>query len=413
MGTSQPRDGLWYVSLIELIGFDDRDEWRFQRSSPLKLHPRSLTLESSLMWYLGIGTLTVLCLITTLLPFVPMAHGVFRVFEFPRTQIAVIAFGCLVLALLVLPVQDLLVQLIIGALVAVIAIQLVYIARFSPFWRRRSAQFKGNPADTPIINVLVCNVKQGNREYVRLCDLFQTVEPDLAIFMETDQKWIDALDKVGASYPHRMACPMDNAYGLLLYSRFPISEEETRFLLNDEVPSFHLTLTLEEGRDIRLIAVHPEPPVVYDDTIGRDAEIALVGQIVRNEDRPAMVTGDLNDVAWSRTTRRFLRISGMLDPREGRGQFNTFDARYPFLRWPLDHIFHSPQFQLVSMKRMPFVGSDHFPMFYRLALTTNEQGRREVDDATSEDIEEAKDLVDIESDRDRRPIGVDWEPKES
>jgi hypothetical protein len=78
--------------------------------------------------------------------------------------------------------------------------------------------------------------------------------------------------------------------------------------------------------------------------------------------------GDFNDVAWSRTSQMFKRIGGYLDPRIGRGLYATFPANLPFLRWPLDHLFMSPDFTLVDMKVLENVGSDHLPVIAKVCL---------------------------------------------
>jgi hypothetical protein len=48
--------------------------------------------------------------------------------------------------------------------------------------------------------------------------------------------------------------------------------------------------------------------------------------------------------------------------------FNTFHAKIPFMRWPLDHVFHSNDFVLGDLQRLPAFGSDHFPVYVRLVL---------------------------------------------
>ena len=87
------------------------------------------------------------------------------------------------------------------------------------------------------------------------------------------------------------------------------------------------------------------------------------------------MAGDFNDVAWSYTTDLFRDLSGLLDPRRGRGLYATFPADYPLLRWPLDHVFHSEALALVEMRRLGDVGSDHFPILVELAAVPERRGR--------------------------------------
>jgi len=351
--------------------------------------------------------LAALCLLASLIPLLPFGHGMVRSFDFGRLQ----AIGVSSLAILGAIIAGLNTQtLVLAAVMAAFAlcIQIVYVVRFTPLWPVQIARFEGSIEATPTISVLACNVKQGNRDYQKVIDLIEKRQPDIAVFMETDQSWADALQPCLSKFHERIEQPQNDGYGMILASRFPLCEREVRYLLNEEIPSISCVVQLSGGREIRVIAIHPEPPVPNSDTLGRDAEILVAAKFARDETLPVIVTGDLNDVAWSRTTRRFLRISGLLDPRQGRGMFNSFDARYWFLRWPLDHIFLSQDFELVSIERQQFVGSDHFPMFYRLALTSTDRNDTPPE-PSGDDIREADATITVEANRNRSPAGTDWE----
>jgi endonuclease/exonuclease/phosphatase (EEP) superfamily protein YafD len=125
----------------------------------------------------------------------------------------------------------------------------------------------------------------------------------------------------------------------------------------------------------------------------RDAELLLVGKRVHGAALPVIVCGDLNDVAWSRTTRLFQKTSRLLDPRKGRGLFSTFHARTPGFRFPLDHIFHSDDLRLVEMRRLPYVGSDHFPVYAALSYEPAARDEQEAPAADRADKQEASETI--------------------
>ena len=145
----------------------------------------------------------------------------------------------------------------------------------------------------------------------------------------------------------------------------------------------------------QLHCLHPRPPepVRDQDAAPRDAELVLVGREIAAGDQPAVVAGDLNDVAWSPTSELFLRVSGLLDPRMGRGLFNTFDANIPPLRFPLDHVFHSNCFKLVELKRLAYVGSDHFPILIELCYEPQAHDEQPETQQRSGDAEDASGKV--------------------
>lgn len=348
--------------------------------------------------------LTGLLALITLLPLSKIPHGLVRGPAFGRQQWALL--GAVLCAICLLTAAWWLAAL--AALLA--AINLAYIAKFTPLWplQSQSADAALRADTSRHLSILTSNVKQSNRAYTRLLDLTRDQDPDILITVETDAKWLAALAPLHATYPHRHEIPHDTGYGMAIFSRLPLSDITPRELVTKGVPSIRATVTLRHGADITLIVIHPEPPIAGHDTKGRDSEIALIGIEARDTPLPTIVTGDLNDVAWSTTTRRFQRLSGLLDPRVGRGFFNTFHAHIPPLRWPLDHLFHDADFRLLAMRRLPDIGSDHFPIRFDLALADTASGTTPAPVDTAEKDQVVK-MIRDETARPRNPIGTDWE----
>lgn len=191
---------------------------------------------------------------------------------------------------------------------------------------------------------------------------------------------------------------------MLVHSRLEMIDAEIRFILKDDIPSMHMQVVLPSEDRVFMHFVHPDPPNprYATATTARDAELLIVGREARHRDRPTLIAGDFNDVAWSYTTKLFQKASGLLDPRIGRGTYSTFNAMYPLLRWPLDHVFHSEHFKLVRIETGPAWGSDHFPVFIELSL---EPGAAADQQEPESDRTEAKQVTEKIKDGKRLPDG--------
>jgi endonuclease/exonuclease/phosphatase (EEP) superfamily protein YafD len=324
--------------------------------------------------------------------------------DFPRLQILVLGLIAFVLLLVWDQPWDLWRQIIFIALIAALAYQLKMVLPYTFIWKKQVKKVRKNQLNPDKqISLIVCNVLTTNDKYHLLIEQIQKHQPDLILTLESDQTWQNALAVIEKDYPYRVPVPLDNLYGMHLYSRLELKDTEVKFILSDEIPSIHTTVILRSGQPIQLYCLHPKPPSPTEakDSTLRDAELLIVGDQIKDLDESCIVMGDLNDVAWSRTTRLFQRISGLLDPRVGRHYINTFHADYPLLRWSLDHIFHSTDFALVHMKRLPHIGSDHFPVYVVLQtgrvfeqvqdeLEQTDADEQEAQEAIQEGIEKAE-----------------------
>lgn len=298
---------------------------------------------------------------------IPRFEWWFRVADFPRNQLIFLGVVALI-GLLWLGAFDSRWQMgLILLLLIALAMQAYMVLPYTFLWKKQVQTAKPKSRDYQV-KLLVANVLTTNPNKQALIDLIHTHQPDIVLTLETDQAWQDALSPIEADYPFNVKVPLDNLYGMHLYSKLELINPQVRYLVVDDIPSIHTQVRLAMGKVVWLYCLHPMPPspTEADKSVTRDAELLMVGKHINANDLTVIVAGDLNDVAWSHTTRMFQRISGLLDPRIGRKFINTFHASYPFLRWALDHVFHSNHFTLVSMARMPNIGSDHFPVLTTL-----------------------------------------------
>ncbi len=328
--------------------------------------------------------------IATLLPIIRSESAWIRVFDFPRIQIAVFT-ALVLLALLVFCDEGLYKYGLAMILSACVFYQIHMIL---PYTIIAGKQVIGAMSNDPSrkCSLLISNVLVSNRDVRKYLQIIKDADPDIILVAEPDNWWEGQLRSLEKSHNYTIKCPLDNAYGMLLYSRLKLINPEIKFLLEEGIPSMHALVELRCGDLVELHFLHPRPPHPTEnpDTKERDVELLLIGREVKESSRPVIVAGDLNDVAWSRSTKLFQKISGLLDPRIGRGLFNTFHAEYSLFRFPLDHVFHSNHFRLLKLQRQSYFGSDHFPIYAQLSYEPETKIAQEAPSPDKEDIIESE-----------------------
>ncbi|MCY7356044.1 MAG: endonuclease/exonuclease/phosphatase family protein [Rudanella sp.] len=325
-----------------------------------------------------------------------------RMWDFPHFQLMVLASSALIVWLIVShnfswP------QLVAPVLlVTALFYQAWLMYPYTYFHRVQVPQHKKADKSTEnTIRLLIANVFMENTHCPDVCMLVKKHKPDVLLVLEGNETWRKALTEIDDDYPHQKLIPLENTYGMLFYSRFTTRQTRVHYRIQEGIPSITTQLQLPSGQWVNFYGVHPMPPSPTENirSTERDAELLLVGRDAHQQKGPVIVAGDLNDVAWSHTTRLFSRISGLLDPRIGRGLFSTFHAHYFFLRWPLDHVFVSHHFALNGIKRLPNCGSDHFPILVSLTYTPDPDRADDIPQPEEEDIEEMHEkLADTTSD---------------
>lgn len=331
--------------------------------------------------------------VATLLPVFQTDEWWVRLFDFPRLQVA--CLGLLVLAPALVLFRrfanfDRCLAFLIAAAVAAQAIQIY------PYTRLARTQVIRAEEPGLEVRVFAANVLQHNQRTNALLELIARKAPDLVLLTEVDPWWDAQLAALHSAFPHSVKQPLTNTYGIALYSKLELTNAQIRYLVEPAIPSIRTQVKLRDGRIISFYGVHPRPPGrpgpsgEPGDSGPRDAELVIVAKEVRSIEQPVIVAGDFNDVAWSHTTRLFQRLSRLLDPRVGRGLFNTYNANYWFLRFPLDHLFHSQHFAVAGFERLPHIGSDHFPIFTTLRLLPDAPQRQEPPPLKASDPAEAE-----------------------
>ncbi len=295
-----------------------------------------------------------------------------KMLDFPRIQFFITSVVSLILFVIMTKGYRWYDYLLVSSLVVGLGVNGSYLVNYTPLVAQAVPEASGDYTAADEFDILLSNVKMTNRKSAPLLALIEEKQADLVLVMEVNEWWDAELKSIEATYPHVSKQINSVTYGMSLYSKFPFEEVKVNYLNNEKVPSLECILKLENGRRLRFHGLHPVPPTWFSDLPDNEGqeEVAMkkLGRLVADRSYPTVVAGDFNDVVWSYTDELTGTEDKLHDVRVGRGFYNSYDADNFLLRWPLDHVFVTEEFQLKSLERLRDVGSDHFPVYVELVL---------------------------------------------
>jgi endonuclease/exonuclease/phosphatase (EEP) superfamily protein YafD len=340
---------------------------------------------------LFIAILSILLISFTVLSLIKNDYWIFRIFDYPRLQKFALSLVCLALLVYFFESAALWYWLLVGAMTLNVIYLFSLIVPFTFLGKKQVLRATRHIEDQSL-SIMIANVFQDNKNSKGCLSEIHKNDPDIVLLLETNSRWERETAELDSKYPFSVKAAQENTYGMLLYSKLELKDASIDYLVEKDIPSIHSTVILKNGQKVQLYCVHPTPPAPQENirSTERDKELLLVADKAKDSTLPVIVIGDLNDVAWSYTTELFLKMSGLLDPRRGRGFFNSFHAHYPVLRFPLDHAFISTDFKLKEIRRLYNFDSDHFPIFISLQYEAAAVHQQEGLEADADDVELAE-----------------------
>ncbi|MCH2489012.1 MAG: endonuclease/exonuclease/phosphatase family protein [Flavobacteriales bacterium] len=333
-----------------------------------------------------------LAIILSLLPIIAIDYWWVRMFDFPHIQLTILTFVAIVVFFMRFDIKQPKDYFFVVIMIGCFLFQFTKIYPYMPFAPHKVLPSSINASEKSI-KLYTANVYQKNKDTQKLIDDLRAKDADILLFVETNTRWQQAIrEGLPEAYKYNVEVPLDNTYGMLLYSKFELIDPVVKYLVDDSIPSIHTKFVIAAGDTIQLYNIHPTPPMPQHNPTSsdRDAEMMKIANLSRESKYPVIVLGDFNDVAWSATTSLFENVGELLDVRKGRGFYNTFNANSFLLRWPLDHIFISSEFRLTDISLGAEINSDHFPTYTHLSFEPEKKEEQRPPTPSEEQLKRAK-----------------------
>lgn len=221
---------------------------------------------------------------------------------------------------------------------------------------------------TTSLRLVLANVKVQNQQYDRAIALVRELQPDIAVFQEVNQAWLDHLDTLRDILPNKVSDSEAARFGNVVYSALPFAQARSLRFAQERFPSVLAEIRVDR-QSVTLIATHPSPPLKPADFAARNQQLAAIANYIQSVQQLIIAIGDLNTTMWSPHYQDFEQQAGLRNSRLGFGILPTWHAHLPLLKLPIDHCLVSPEITVIQTQTGKNIGSDHLPVLIDLGLS--------------------------------------------
>ncbi len=223
------------------------------------------------------------------------------------------------------------------------------------------------------LHVLTTNVLLDNSRFDEYLTQVKELDADVIAVLEYTPAWHRVLSQSLTAYAHRITEPLNGGFGTALYSKYPIVSGGLLAIGVDTMPSIDVQIAVGDSY-VRVIAVHPPPPMSQEYYESRNRTLQGIVQALRPENPIAVtgknttddlvrgaeiVVGDFNSTPWSGHFSDMERDAGLTSARRGQGILPTWpDGVLPLLV-PIDHMLVGSRVSVLSLHSFRVAGSDH------------------------------------------------------
>lgn len=213
-------------------------------------------------------------------------------------------------------------------------------------------------SDGRAVRVVSFNKHISNDNLHEVAAYLESLAADVAVLQEVSPASADRLPDLVPELPHRYMTVRDGVLGIVILSRWPLSEPQP-LTRNGLFVAARADVDLGD-RKFRLYGAHLNWPVAPDSARVRNAQLRALGLELAGCPHACIVVGDFNVTPWSNHFRTVLQDPAVRDCAAGRGLLPTWSSDLPAaLRIRIDHCLLAGATAVAEVRVGESVGSDH------------------------------------------------------